>query len=208
MKRRVFLQATGATLAGLVLEALPDGLVRLAAAADDGFAPNPWLRIAPDGRVTVYAARAEMGQGVRTSLPLIVAEELRVDPATIDVVTPEPSARYPNMRTSGSGSVLGAWTPLRRAGATARTMLVAAAARAWNVAPGECEAKDGRVHQGARSLSYGALAARAARETPPADVALSTAFTRVGTRVPRHDGQAIVTGRARYGFDLRVPGMK
>ena len=93
MKRRAFLQVSGAAVAGLVIEALPDGFLRLAAAAEAPFAPNPWLSIAPDGTVSVCAARAEMGQGVRTSLPLIVAEELHVRPETIVVITPSPGTR-------------------------------------------------------------------------------------------------------------------
>jgi isoquinoline 1-oxidoreductase beta subunit len=212
--RRRFLELGALAGAGLLLEALPDGLVRAAeAAAGEGavpFAPNPWLRVAPDGRVTIVVARAEMGQGVRTSLPLIVAEELRVDPAGIDVITAEPGPDYPEMRTSGSGSVLEGFAPLLRAGAAARLMLVAAAARSWGVPVGECEAQDGRVTHAAsaRKLSYGALASRAAREPVPATIPLARTFTRVGTRVRRHDGPAIVHGAAVYGLDMRVPGMR
>jgi isoquinoline 1-oxidoreductase beta subunit len=211
LSRRRFLQLGGLAYAGLVLEALPGGLVRLAEAQEDGgpFAPNPWLAIAPDGTIRVFVARAEMGQGVRTSLPLMVAEELRVDPAKVTVVTPEPGETYAEMRTSGSGSVQGAWPELRRAGAAARLMLVAAAARQWGVDPATCEARDGAVTHAAsgRRLAYGALATAAARETPPTEIPLATEFTRIGARTRRLDGKAIVTGAAQYGLDVRVPGM-
>jgi len=215
LTRRDFLRLSGLAGATLVLETLPGGLVRKALAAPDtatgtAFAPTEWLSIARDGRVTVTVARAEMGQGVRTSLPVLVAEELEVDPAAVDVVNAEAGPRYPEMRTSGSGSVMEAWMPLRRAGAAARLMLVSAAAAQWNVPAESCHAENGAVLHAAsgRRLAYGALTAAAAQLPVPAKIPLKTAFARIGQPARRHDGKAIVRGEARYGLDVRVPGMR
>jgi isoquinoline 1-oxidoreductase beta subunit len=206
-----------AALAGaaLVLEALPGGVVRLAAAAapatPEPFAPNPWLAIRADGSVTVVVARGEMGQGVRTSLPMIVAEELDCDWSRVEVSTPEPGPRYPRMRTSGSWSVGGGWEPLRHAGAAARDMLVRAAAARWKVAPADCDTANGEVRHASsgRRLAYGALVAAAAALDPPEKPVLKSPerYRLVGTPMKRRDGPAIVTGSARYGIDVRERGM-
>ncbi len=215
--RRAVLRAGALAGAALVLEALPGGRVVRRAAAAAGqpasrFAPNPWLAIDAGGRVTVMVARGEMGQGVRTSLPMIVAEELDCDWKDVAVVNAEPGTRYPNMRTSGSWSVGGGWEPLRHAGAAARDMLVRAAAARWNVAPAECTTESGAVVHAPsrRRLGYGELVAAAAALEPPARPALKdpARFRIVGQPMPRRDGVAIVTGQAGFGVDVRVPGLR
>jgi isoquinoline 1-oxidoreductase beta subunit len=175
------------------------------------FAPNQWLRIGSDGRVTLVVARSEMGQGVRTSLAMILAEELEADWASIAIEQASPSPEYEDMSTGGSDSVISSWTMLRKAGAAAREMLIEAAARRWKTPPAECRAEKGFVVHASsgRRLAFGALSADAAKLPVPKDPALKDPkdFRIVGTRMPRIDGAAIVTGRAKYGLDTRVPDM-
>jgi isoquinoline 1-oxidoreductase beta subunit len=210
--RRGFLKAGVLTGAGLLLEGLPNGLVALAQApeGDDMFSPNPWLRIDRSGQVSIFVARSEMGQGVRTSLPMIVAEELEVDLASVTIVQASPGSRYPSMRTSGSGSVMGGWPVLRLAGASAREMLIEAAAAEWVVPVTECRAERGEVvHPGSgRRVPYGELVEKAAALPVPPNPPLKTSFQRVGQPTGRLDAPAIVNGSALYGLDVRVPGMK
>jgi isoquinoline 1-oxidoreductase subunit beta len=207
--RRQFLRAGvlgGAALALRVPVLLPE---EARAGAGPAFAPNKWISIDGSGAVTLVASRAEMGQGVRTALAMILAEELEADWKTVTVITPSPGERYPGMRTGGSGSVSGYWMPLRKAGAAAREMLVAAAAEGWGVPAAECRAQAGAVVHGksGRSLGYGALAtkvAAAGRPVPKEPVLKpDSEFRLLGSRVPRVDGPAIVTGRAVYGLDAR-----
>ncbi len=175
------------------------------------FAPNQWIRIGRDGRVTLVAARSEMGQGVRTSLAMILAEELEADWASISIEQASPGPDYTDMNTGGSDSVAASWTPLRQAAAAAREMLLEAAARTWRVDRSACRAENGSIVHAAtgRRLSYGALVPLAATLPLPKEPALKDPkdFRIVGTRVPRVDGPAIVSGRAAYGLDTRVPGM-
>ena len=200
----------GAIAAG-ASAALRVPLLADAAASASRFAPNQWLRIGADGRVTLVVARSEMGQGVRTSLAMILAEELEADWPSIAIEQASPSPDYEDMNTGGSDSVISSWTMLRKAGAAAREMLVEAAARRWKAPAGECRAEKGFVVHGAsgRRLAYGALTGDASKLPVPKDPALKDPkdFRIVGTRVPRIDGPAIVTGRAKYGLDTRVPDM-
>ncbi len=214
--RRDFLRVSALGGAALVLRVpilLPEdtrAAAEAAFAAQQEFAPNKWITIDGEGAVTLVASRAEMGQGVRTALAMILAEELEADWKSVTVVTPSPGERYPGMRTGGSGSVSGYWKPLRQAGAAAREMLVAAAAEAWAVPAAECRAQSGAVIHSptGRSLGYGELAARAAARAIPKEPRLKpeSEFRLVGTRVPRVDGPAIVTGKAVYGLDARPKG--
>jgi len=180
-------------------------------APDTTLAPNQWIRVGGDARVTAVVARSEMGQGVRTALAMILAEELDADWKSVSIVQAEPGPDYARMSTGGSGSVQGSWKPLRRAGAAAREMLVEAAARRWGVAAAECRTESGRVRHAAsgRSLGYGELSAAAALLPVPKEPRLKdpASFRLVGTRVPRVDGPAIVSGQAAYGIDTRVDGM-
>ncbi len=181
------------------------------------FEPNAWVRIDADDRVTVIVDKSEMGQGVTTALPMLVAEELEVDPAAIHVeFALADTARYANtilrlQATGGSTSVRASWKQLREAGAVARTLLVEAAARLWNLSPELCRADNGFV-TGAhpvQRISYGALSASAAKLKAPPKVALkpAQAFRVIGARIPRLDTPSKVNGSAQFGIDVRVPGM-
>jgi isoquinoline 1-oxidoreductase subunit beta len=203
----------GSLVAGALVLRIPlNGQEEAAAvAAAAPWAPNQWLSIGADGGVTLVVARSEMGQGVRTSLAMILAEELGADWTAVAVEQASPSPDYQDMNTGGSDSVAGSWAPLRRAAAAAREMLLAAAADAWGVGPGECRAEAGTVVHAAsgRRLPFGALVAAAAKLPVPAEPPLKDPgdFRLVGTRVRRIDGPDVVTGRAGYGLDARVPGM-
>ncbi|HKS23201.1 MAG TPA: molybdopterin cofactor-binding domain-containing protein [Thermoanaerobaculia bacterium] len=172
------------------------------------FRPNAWIRIDPDDIVTLTVGKSEMGQGVRTALAVILADELEADWRNVRVVQAEPSAQFPNLGTGGSYSVRGSFRALRRAGATGREMLVAAAAAAWGVDRAACRAEEGTViHEGKR-FTYGELTAAAAKLPVPADPPLKRDFKLVGKSMKRIDGPDIVTGQARYGLDVKVPGMR
>ena len=175
---------------------------------------NAWIRIAPDGAVTFTCGRSEMGQDVYTSLSMILAEELAVDPRKVTVLHAPADPAYVNNAlgaqiTGGSTSVREGWDPLRKAGATAREMLISAAATKWGVNAAECTAANGMVTHGAQSASYGSLTTAAAALTPPATVTLKdpATFTVIGKPLPRLDGAAKARGRATYGLDVKLPGM-
>ena len=177
---------------------------------------NPWVAIGDDGMVTVRIDRAEMGQGVVTGLAMLVAEELEVDLAQVRAEFAPVDRAYANtmfgeQSTGGSTSIRSSYEPLRRAGAAAREMLVAAAAAAWNVPSTECRADAGAVRHlpSNKVLGYGALAADAAPRTPPARVTLKerASFRLIGTKVPRMELPGHVRGETVYGFDVRVPDM-
>ena len=212
--RREFLR-TGAIAgaAALVLQ-LPrkaGGRVVKSDPAAAPFSPNPWLSIDRSGKVTLTASYSEMGQGCRTAVPMLLAEELGADWSQIELRHARPGKDFPDMRTSGSSSVQDGWNPVRQAGAAARAMLIAAAAARWNVDPSVCRAENGKVFEGGgRSLPFGALVEAASKLPVPKDPPLkdAKAYTIVGTRVRRYDGPAIVAGAAKYGLDVKVPGMK
>jgi len=173
--------------------------------------PNAWLRIDPDGVVTIIVGKQEMGQGVRTSLPMIVAEELDADWTTVRIEQASTGPEYTRLGTGGSGSVSGSWSVLRPAAATARAMLVMAAAAAWNADYASLRTENGFViGADGRTASYGELAAAASKLDVPKDVALKSGkdFRLIGKRTTALDTKNIVTGAAKYGIDARVPGMK
>lgn len=185
----------------------------------DGRAPEPgvlepdaWLRVTGAGRMTVTVGKSEMGQGVRTVLPMIAAEELGLPWHQVDLAQAEPGPDFKDLGTGGSNSVEGLWLPLRRSAAAAREMLIAAAAAEWGVEPASCRAGQGAVRHGAtgRSLAYGRLVAAAARLPVPRDPPLKPAgaYDLLGKATPRYDGPRIVDGSARYGLDLKLPGMR
>jgi CO/xanthine dehydrogenase Mo-binding subunit len=214
IERREFLKLGAIAGSGLLLGVqVPWGKASPAAASAPAFQPNVFLRIAPDDVVTIWCARSDMGQGVRTALPMIVADELDADWSQVRVEQADahPSS-YGRMMTVGSSSVRnGAWMPLRRAGAAAREMLVAAAAARWGVNASECVTAAGRVsHQASgRSLRYGQVAAAASALPVPASPTLKdpSRFRLIGTRARVLDSPTKVTGQAIYGADVRVPGM-
>jgi len=208
ISRRDFLEVSAAGAAGLVLSFyLPVSAQEKPAP----IAPNTWLKIDPSGEVSLTVARSEMGQGVRTSLAMILAEELEADWSRVRIVQADLDPKYGNQITGGSGSVRQSWPMLRKAGAAAREMLRAAAAEKWRVPVSECVAREGAVVHtpSGRRLGYGELAAKAATMPIPQEPPLKDAkdFRIVGTAVARVDGPRIVTGAAQYGLDFTVPGM-
>ena len=219
LSRRSFLRASAAFGGGLLLAfSLPPLTGMDQAAPAEGFAPDGFIRIDPDGRVTIIVPQVEMGQGTFTSCPMLVAEELEVDLSQVQTEQAPPSdVLYRNQLigiqiTGGSTSIRAFYEPLRRAGATAREMLLAAAAAAWNVDASTCRAEKGSViHTSTgRRLDYGALADKAATMPVPKDVALKEPkdFKLIGTPAKRLDTPDKVNGKTVYGIDVKVPGMK
>ncbi|HEX8076582.1 MAG TPA: molybdopterin cofactor-binding domain-containing protein, partial [Chthoniobacterales bacterium] len=208
--RRTFLKTAALTGASLVIGF--DGRRLFAAETKEAaqFKPNGWVRIDGDGTVTLTISKSEMGQGVRTSLAMILADELGADWSRIKIVQASPTAEFKDLGTGGSGSMEDGWM-MRRSAAAARAMLTTAAATRWKVPPDECKTEHGAVvHEASsRRLEFGPLAADAAKLPVPADAPLKTPadFKIIGQRTPRIDGRDIVTGQARYGIDTKVPGM-
>ncbi len=220
VSRRTFLVAGAAAGGGLLLGFyLPQRVIAEAATAGtDVFGPNAFVRIRPDNSVTLVMPQVEMGQGTYTSMSMLIAEELEVDLAQVTLEAAPPDDKlYANpltgfQVTGGSTSVMAYWEPLRRAGATARVMLIAAAANDWSVDPLSCRAEKGAVVDPAtgRRLKYGELADAAAKLPVPDKVALKDPkdFTLIGTPAKRIDTPDKVNGKAQFGIDAIVPGMK
>jgi len=214
MERRAFLQTAGTVGAGLVISfRIPTRREQQAAP----FAPNAWLRIEPDDSIRVLVDRSEMGQGVTTALPMLLAEELEADWTKVQIEFAPADKAYINplfgmQGTGGSTSVRAAWTPLRKAGAAAREVLITAAAQAWGVNRAECRAERGAVvhAKSRRRLRYGQLALRAGALPVPADVPLKDPkdWRIAGKPTKRLDTPVKVNGRAKFGIDVRVPGMR
>jgi len=212
--RRDFLKSTALAGGGLVIGFTLPGASRLAQAATE-FKPNAYLRIAPSGRITVVCGLSEMGQGVLTAIPMLVAEELdadwtrvRVEQAGVDQAFNNPI--FGMQATGGSTSVRGHWEPMRKAGAAAREMLVAAAAATWKADAADCRTEKGMViHKSGKKLSYGKLAARAAKQKVPDKPTLKDPknFKILGRGLRRLDTPAKVNGSAKFGLDVRLPGM-
>ncbi len=210
LSRREFLAAGAAAGAGLVIGFY---LPHASSGTQATFAPNAYLKIAPEGKITVMLTRSEMGQGVSTSLPMILAEELEADWKQITVEQAGASTLYGDQSTGGSASVRTTWDPLRKAGASAREMLISAAALEWGVPRSACKAENSTVVHSAsnRRLPYGQLAAKAAVLPVPTDPPLKKDkkdYKIVGRRIPRLDTATKVTGSAGYGIDFRLPNMK
>jgi isoquinoline 1-oxidoreductase beta subunit len=209
LSRRDFLTAGVAAGTGLVIGFyLPHG----SSAARNAFAPNAYLKITPDGKITIVVARSEMGQGVRTSLPMILAEELEADWKQITIEQAGASMLYGDQTTGGSASVRTTWDPMRKAGAAAREMLISAAALEWGVPRSGCKAENSAVVHAAsnRRLTYGQLASKAGAQPIPTDVPLKQAkdYQIVGKPLPRLDVPSKVDGKAEFGIDFRLSGMK
>jgi isoquinoline 1-oxidoreductase beta subunit len=207
--RRDFLKTGTVASASLIL-----GFYLPAAAeekAENAPVPNAYIEIHANGDVYLWIARSEMGQGPRTSLAMILAEELDADWARVRVEQADLDAKFGDMTTGGSFSVRSSWDPLRQAGAAARQMLIAAAASSWNVPATECTARASAVIHSitGRQLGYGELASKAAALPVPKDPPLKQAkdYRILGTKKDRVDGPRIVAGEARYGMDVRLPGM-
>ncbi|QCI63142.1 xanthine dehydrogenase family protein molybdopterin-binding subunit [Phreatobacter stygius] len=215
LDRRALLK-TGAGL--VVAVVLPTGLGPALAQPQRNFTPDAFIRIDNQGGITLVMPMIEMGQGTYTSLAMLIAEELEVDLDEVTVAHAPPDDKlYANallgaQMTGGSTSIRGFWTPLRQAGATARGLLIAAAAKEWGVDPATCKASHGVVSDGgSRRLGYGELAAAAAALPVPAPASVTLKqpkdFTLIGTPAKRVDAPDKVTGRAAFGIDVKLPGM-
>ena len=218
LSRRTFLVTGAAACGGLLLGVyLPRTIGAKAQVADETLAPNAFVRIKPDDTITLVMPQVEMGQGTYTSMSMLIAEELEVDLSKVSLEAAPPSDKlYANpllgfQVTGGSTSVMGFWEPLRSAGATARVMLIQAAAAQWKVDPASCRAEKGEVvsPMGER-LNYGALVDAAAKLPVPDKVALKDPknFTIIGTPAKRLDTPEKVNGKAKFGIDTMIPGMK
>ena len=222
ISRRRFLSVSAAAGGGLLIGFAIGPAIKAAGAAgkaaNASFTPNAFIRIGSDGQVVLTMPYVEMGQGTYTSIPMLIAEELEVDLKQVRLEHAPPNEKlYANpllgvQATGNSNAMRGAWQPLRQAGATARTMLVAAAAKRWNVDPASCRAQSGEVLHAptGRKLKYGALAAETAGMPVPDKVALKQAkdFKLIGTPAKRLDAPGKVNGTALYGIDVRPPGVK
>lgn len=212
--RRRFIKISTLGSGGLVLGFSLPGFSRVASGPlpCDHFQPNAFIRIDKTGLVTIFVGKQEMGQGVNTSLPMILAEELEVDFQKVkEEIAPFGSLAKDAHDTGGSQSVTGSWEELRKAGAAAKAMLVSAAAKRWGVDEGICKAENGAVVNAVtgQSLSYGELACDAAGLPVPADIKLKNIkdFKIVGKEQRKKSLKDIITGRVKYGMDLVVPGM-
>ena len=209
LSRREFVAAGIAAGAGLVVGFY---LPHAGRSTKEVFSPNAYLRITPDNKITIVVARSEMGQGVRTALPMILAEELEADWKQIEIEQAGASTLYGDQTTGGSASVKTTWDPMRKAGAAAREMLISAAALTWGVPRSGCAAVEGSILHGAskRRLSYGELVGKAATLPIPTDAPLkqSKDYKIVGQRLARVDTPSKVKGEAVFGIDFRMPGMK
>jgi isoquinoline 1-oxidoreductase subunit beta len=217
LSRRGFLRAGAAAGGGLMLS-LSVPLGNSEAKTADAFVPNAFIRIDGDGQIVLTMPYVEMGQGTYTSIPMLIAEELEVDLKQVRLEHAPPNEKlYANpllgvQATGNSNAIRGAWQLLRQAGATAKTMLVAAAAKHWNVDPASCHAQSGEVFHGptGRRIKYGELAADAVRIPVPKNVVLKQPqdFKLIGTPAKRLDTLPKVNGTAVYGIDVRPPGVK
>jgi isoquinoline 1-oxidoreductase beta subunit len=218
--RRAFLTAGAAAGGGLLLQAVLPALADVAMAETSADAAgetaplNAFIRIAPDGVVTIMSKNPEIGQGVKTMLPMVIAEELDVEWKNVRIEqAPLDADKFGQQFAGGSMATPLNYDPLRRVGAAGRQMLVAAAAQSWNVPPSECSAEAGVVHhsKSGRSLAYGELASKAATLPAPdlASVTLKNpqSFTIIGRPTPGVDNAKIVTGQPLFGIDVTVPGM-
>jgi len=219
--RRTFIKLVGLAGGGFAL-AFHAGKHSTAHAASDGaaasahaFAPNAYVRIASDGSILIFNKSPEIGQGLKTAFPLIIAEELDADWARVRVEqSPINAALYGQQSAGGSRSIPSNWDTLRRAGAVARAMLVGAAAKEWSVSPDECSTERSFViHRASgRRISYGDLATKAAAMPVPDEKALKlksrNEYKLLGTRVTGVDNLALVTGKPLFGIDTVVPGMQ
>ena len=213
--RRDFLKTTSITTSGLIMGVVLPGTVRESVAAGTLHTPNAWVHIADDNSITLISARSEMGQGVYTSMPMLIAEELNVDVTKITVAAAPPGAQYANaflgaMITGGSTSVREGWEKLRVAGAQVREMLVAAAAQEWGVAASAVKADNGMLTgPGGKKATYGQMAEAASKQPVPEKPFIKAAkdFRVVGKRIPRTDVPAKVNGTAQFGIDVKLPGM-
>jgi isoquinoline 1-oxidoreductase subunit beta len=213
LSRRSFLKVTAAAGGGLTLAAcLPIRASGGPSTKESAFAPSVWLSVEPNGQVAITVSKVEIGQGVRTGLAMIVADELDVDWKSVRVVQAPAGQQYGNQGVGGSGSTMGLWNVLREAGATARAMLVSAAAQSLGVPAAECVTSAGVVtHTGTGKKKAYAEVATAAGQMPPPDsssVKLKdrSAWKLIGKPTKRVDNLDVVTGKAVFCQDVQIPG--
>ena len=214
MNRRNFLKTSSAVSGGLMM-GIALGLPLSTQAAGTLYTPNAWVHIADDNTITLLSARSEMGQGVYTSMPMLIAEELNVDLRKVKVAIAPPNKIYTNALlgaqiTGGSTSVREGWEKLRIGGAQVRTMLLSAAATKWNVDVSTLKAENGMViGPNGKKATYGSLAQAASKLPVPENVVLKDPkdFTIVGKATKRLDTPAKVNGTAEFGIDVKLPGM-
>lgn len=218
MSRRGFLKVTGAAGSGLVIGFCVPTTTQLALAEkkQNNYAPNAFLRIAPDNTVTVEINKLEFGQGIATSLAMLIAEELDADWTTMRTVLAPAGELFKDpvsglQMTAGSSSIKNNWLHYRQIGAAARTMLIAAAAQQWKVASDQCSTNKGIViGPSGKKASFGSLAEAAMQQELPVQVILKDAkqFTLIGKSTPRMDSLAKSTGVQQFGIDFKLPNMK
>lgn len=220
ISRRDFLKGSAAVMGGLVIGFYLPVKGGRAYAADVSppqvYPPNAFIRISPDDSITIVVNKSEMGQGVYTSLPMLIAEELEADWSRIKVISAPVASVYNHtgygmQMTGGSSSISSSWEQLRKVGASARVLLIRAAAKQWKVAETECQAENGQVIHGisGRKLNYGKLAVAAAKLPLPDNVELKLAkdFKLLGKPMKRLDTPAKINGSAQFGLDVYIPGM-
>jgi len=225
LSRREFLKISGALGGGLLLGIHLAGCKQdtpapksatPAPAVNSDFEPNVWITLDPDDSVTIRVGSSEMGQGVMTALPMLIAEELDADWSKVKAEFAPVNPAFANpifgrQQTGGSTAIRGYWKLLREAGAAGREVLITAAAHTWGVSPQDCHAENGNVihDQSGRRLRYGELAAAAAKLPVPDAVFLKEPdqFKLLGTPQPRLDGPAKVDGSAIFGTDVQLPGL-
>ena len=212
--RRDFLKVTSSAGIGLIVGVVLPYKKRLIASeiAKDSFEPNVWIKIQSDNIINIVTAKSEMGQHIRTSIPMIIAEELEADWSHVKVVQAETHPdKYGSQSTGGSGSIRRSYMRLRKAGATAREMLIEAASVKWDVPAKECKAQMSKVihSKSKRSLSFGDLASLAGTLNPPENPNLKNEkdFKIIGNSMPGLDTHARVNGTAKFGLDIRLPNM-
>jgi len=213
VSRRGFLEgvfSAGALVLGTRI--LPTNLQAADTVDEAAWHPSVYLGLEPDGRVIIIAHRSEMGTGIRTALPMVVADELEADWKRVKIQQAIGDKKYKDQNTDGSNSIRSFWQPMRETGATARMMLVSAAAAKWNVPASECTAKNHEViHTSGKKLGYGELVTLAATQPVPAKETLKfkdpSEYRYIGKDVPIIDLDDMLVGKAIYGMDAKVPGM-
>jgi len=214
LSRRKFLQSSAATGGALIIGVALPLRFSSAEAAAAATPINAWVSIGSDNKITIMVARSEMGQGVATAMPTLVAEELEVDLSKVKVEFAPPGQMYINAMlggqlTGGSTSVRDGWEKLRIAGAQARVMLTEAAAQKWGVSAADCQAKNGVVTCKGKKATYGSLAEAASKLTPPKEVKLKdpSQWRYIGKSMKRLDTPGKINGTTEFGIDVKLPGM-
>jgi len=213
MNRRFFLRASAVAGGGFMLSLVPELKAQGFPGAQQALLPKDFISIAPDGTTTLVAKNQELGQGALNLLPMMIAEELDVDWKAVRIVRSGVGPQYGGQITGGSSATPSNWEPMRRIGAAARQMLIAAAAQTWGVPAEECTTASGVVHHPAsnRSLTYGELAAKAATMPVPQLPSLKLKdpkdYKIVGKSTAGAETKQILTGKPIFGIDVTLPGM-